>query len=135
MSFGYLSWMAFLVFWMVFGRAYLFHEMTTKSFSVTRGVAVVNMPNEESFEFPEAVTYRVSTGQAGELRVNGQAWDAFPKDLLCAKHPKSQSLPIVVIEMPWFDTYQRMVNTVERVLTSAARHGCAPLVDTEVIGA
>ena len=135
MSFGYVSWMAFLVFWIVFARAYFFHEMTTKTFSVTRGVVIVNVPDEESFEFPEAVIYRVSIGPAGELRVAGQAWEAFPKDLLCLKHPKSRSLPIVVIEMDRFDTYQRMVTTIERIQTSAARHGCSPLVDTEVVGA
>ena len=73
MSFGYVSWMAFLVFWMVFARAYVNHEMTTKTFSATSGLLISTVVKDD---LRETTTYRVGIGPEGELVIDGQNWEA-----------------------------------------------------------
>lgn len=134
MSFGYVSWMAFLVFWIVFARAYFFHELTTKTFSVTTGVLIVALAEDEGRDPNDITTYSVGIGSKGELLIGGQNWVEFPKANLCREHPVSKRLPLVIVVLSRDDSYQRMVSTIEDVLISAAPYGCSPYIETEISG-
>ena len=134
MSFGYVSWMAFLVFWMVFARAYVNYEMTTKVFSATSGVLISTVAKDDLRDTNDIATYRVGIGPQGELVIDGQNWKAFSKSNLCQQHPVSHNLPLVIVALSPNDTYQSMVGVVERVLVSASPYGCAPHIETEISG-
>ena len=131
MSFGYVSWIAFLVFWLVFGWAYISFEMTTSVFSSTQGLSI---RLQEQDPYPdETVVYRVEAAERRNLTIDGVVWDQFQKARLCREHPETSTFPVLVVAVPANESYQSFVTALERVLLTADQHGCRPSIQTTTV--
>lgn len=147
-SFGYVSWMAFLVFWLVFGRAVVAYYMTTTVAhpdyrgtkvqvidvrltpevmdTLRRGVAVRRTDGALALEPDRETIHHLIADRHGRWFVGQQEWSQFDTAELCSEHPTTNRLPLVVVSMPETATYADAVNVADQLLATAAAHGCMP---------
>ena len=100
MSFGYVAWVAFLVFWLLFGRVMVVFYMTTHVISATRGLALDVRPElsrSDLDQFIMALGKLAEAAKAGDkARFEGAPHFAPRRRLdetAAARNPKLRWLP------------------------------------------
>jgi len=144
MSFGYVGWMAFLVFWIVFGRALLFFLMiggfmsgSSKGLEVTLarsterawdlerfdvGLVVVNDDGHIVLDPDRHLVYRLNISTETEVLSRVES----DMVTLCDESQRLHRIPTIAVASSDDVSYQDVVATIDLVRRMNYSHGCEP---------
>ena len=148
-SLGYVSWLAFLTFWIVFGRAMVFYLMTTTTVDPDyRGVPIelmnialsgsdvddlragrdVSGPNGPiEFNRIDYNIYHLKVGKDDRSTINDEDLRQFDKRSVCANKSVTGRRSVFLVSMLANASYQETVSAVDFV-HSTEWGGCLPTV-------
>lgn len=147
-SLGYIAWLAFLIFWIVFGRLTLFWFMTTGGFypypyglelrlanTHLSGAEVDALLSGDDVLRPDGSIelnrtyyryFHLRVGMAGQMTLENEEGLQSELHAICDDHADSGKHPVVFITLPEDSPYQNAVSAVD--LLSSAQLRCTPFL-------
>jgi len=147
MSLGYVSWMAFLVFWIVFGRVTVLYSMTMGGlvqFPAAGGVSLALQGERlEADQLDQLIAGELVVGEDGPfelntdhytvhhvrvqadgvLQIEAEVWSSTHMQELCADHEETGRTPVVFLTVNNEASYQVVVSALDKIRT-ASPAGC-----------